>query len=33
MLNNLHMDYNRVGQGHKAAEVSRYRRMLEVEVE
>jgi regulator of sirC expression with transglutaminase-like and TPR domain len=30
MLNNLKSDYARVGQGHKAAEVEGYRRMLDI---
>ncbi|HEV3006568.1 MAG TPA: hypothetical protein VGX78_19010, partial [Pirellulales bacterium] len=33
MLQNLEVDYARVGQGHKAAETASYRRMLEVEME
>jgi regulator of sirC expression with transglutaminase-like and TPR domain len=33
MLNNLHMDYVRVGQGHEAAEVARYKRILDVDGE
>jgi hypothetical protein len=33
MLQNLEVDYIRVGQGHKAAETAGYRRMLQVEME
>jgi regulator of sirC expression with transglutaminase-like and TPR domain len=33
MLKNVHMDYVRVGQGQKAAEVARYKRILDVDGE
>ncbi|HVC97689.1 MAG TPA: transglutaminase-like domain-containing protein [Pirellulales bacterium] len=33
MLENLRVDYSRVGQGHKAAEVARYKRILDIERE